>query len=114
LLKPSGNILWYEGPTLIQALNNLAVPTRYADKPLRIPIQDVYKIHEIGTVPAGRIYTGTMKKGMMVTIAPPSIIAEVTFIEIYSDAMTEVPPGYNIGFSLRNVTSKDISWVCMW
>lgn len=54
MIEKSTNLSWYKGPTLLQALDNVHAPRRPTDKPLRVPIQDVYKIGGIGTVPVGR------------------------------------------------------------
>ena len=61
---------WYTGPTLLEALDTLKEPEKPIDKPLRLPIQDVYSISGIGTVPVGRVETGIMKKGMKVSFMP--------------------------------------------
>ena len=61
---------WYKGPTLLEALDNCQTPKRPTDKPLRVPIQEVYKISGIGTVAAGRVETGVMKKGQTLQFAP--------------------------------------------
>lgn len=74
---------WYKGPTLLQALNKLNPPKRMTEKPLRLPIQDVYKIGGIGTVPVGRVETGILKAGMMVNFAPTSLISEVKSVEMH-------------------------------
>jgi len=60
LIEKSDNLKWYSGPTLLEALDNLIPPKRPSDKPLRLPLQDVYKIPGVGTVPVGRIETGTL------------------------------------------------------
>lgn len=52
-----------EGKTLIDALDAIMPPSRPTDKPLRLPLQDVYKIGGIGTVPVGRVETGVLKPG---------------------------------------------------
>lgn len=73
MLERSANISWYKGPTLIEALNSIVPPVRPTDKPLRLPLQDVYKIGGIGTVPVGRVETGLLKPGMTVTFAPSAV-----------------------------------------
>merc|ERR1712232_544098 len=44
MLEKSTNMPWYKGPCLIDALDNVNPPKRPTDKPLRLPLQDVYKI----------------------------------------------------------------------
>ena len=61
---------WYKGDTLIQTLNNLMPQVRNRNKPLRLPIYDVFKIGGVGTVAAGRVETGILKKGMEIKFAP--------------------------------------------
>src|SRR3990172_45252 len=58
LIKKSDKMPWYTGPTLIDALDLLEVPPKPTNKPLRVPIQDIYSITGIGTVPVGRVETG--------------------------------------------------------
>ena len=61
MVERSENMKWYKGPTLLEALDALKAPKRATDKPLRLPLQDVYKISGIGTVPVGRVETGQIK-----------------------------------------------------
>jgi elongation factor 1-alpha len=70
MIERSTNMPWYKGPTLLEALDTISEPKRPSDKPLRIPLQDVYKIAGIGTVPVGRVETGVLKPGMTVSFAP--------------------------------------------
>ena len=73
MLEKSANLTWFKGPTLMEALDQLIPPKRPTEKPLRLPLQDVYKIGGIGTVPVGRVETGILKPGMNVTFAPSAI-----------------------------------------
>lgn len=70
LMDKSKNMDWYSGPTLIEAIDKIAPPTRPVEKPLRLPINDVYKIGGVGTVPVGRVETGVLKPGMNVIFVP--------------------------------------------
>jgi elongation factor 1-alpha len=83
LLEKSIHTAWYKGPTLIQALDQVVPPKRPTEKPLRIPLQDVYKIGGIGTVPVGRVETGVLRRGMGVVFAPSNIKTEVRSLEMY-------------------------------
>jgi elongation factor 1-alpha len=114
MIDPSTNMPWYKGPTLLQALDNLEPPTRPSDKPLRLPLQDVYKIGGIGTVPVGRVETGVMKPGDVVTFAPTGLTTEVKSIEMHHESLPEATPGMNIGFNVKGVAVKDIrrGYVC--
>merc|ERR1719510_179524 len=83
-------------------------PQRPWDKPLRLPLQDVYKIGGIGTVPVGRVETGIIKPGMVVTFAPTALTTEVKSVEMHHEALPEATPGDNVGFNVKNVSVKDI------
>jgi elongation factor 1-alpha len=114
MLEKSSNMPWWKGPTLLEALDGLKEPKRPSDKPLRIPLQDVYKIGGIGTVPVGRVETGILKPGMVVTFAPAMITTEVKSVEMHHEALEQATPGDNVGFNIKNVSVKDIrrGFVC--
>merc|ERR1712154_276592 len=96
------------GFTLLEALDNIQPPTRPSDKALRLPLQDVYKIGGIGTVPVGRVETGIIKPGMVVTFAPANVTTEVKSVEMHHTALESAEPGDNVGFNVKNVSVKDI------
>merc|ERR1711931_500901 len=104
----------YEFETLIEALDNIDPPSRPLDKPLRLPLQDVYKIGGIGTVPVGRVETGILKPGMVVNFAPTGPTTEVKSVEMHHEALTEAVPGDNVGFNVKNVSVKELrrGYVC--
>merc|ERR1719428_855851 len=120
MIEPSENMKWYKGWTteradgkksgftLQQAIDNIAPPVRPDDKPLRLPLQDVYKIGGIGTVPVGRVETGKIKPGMVVTFAPSNVTTEVKSVEMHHESLPEAGPGDNVGFNVKNVSVKDI------
>jgi elongation factor 1-alpha len=108
MLERSANLPWYKGPTLLEALDSLRAPKRPTEKPLRVPLQDVYKIGGIGTVPVGRVETGILKPGMVVTFAPANVTTEVKSVEMHHEAMAEAVPGDNVGFNVKNVSVKEI------
>lgn len=108
MIEASENMNWYSGPTLLQALDALRPPKRPVDKPLRLPLQDVYKIGGIGTVPVGRVETGTIKAGMVVTFAPMNITTEVKSVEMHHEQVEQATPGDNVGFNVKNLSVKDI------
>jgi len=108
MLEKSPNMPWYKGPTLLEALDTITEPKRPSDKPLRIPLQDVYKIGGIGTVPVGRVETGVLKPGAVVTFAPAGVTTEVKSVEMHHTALTEAVPGDNVGFNVKNVSVKEI------
>jgi len=108
MIEVSTNLTWWKGGTLLEALDNIKPPKRPIDKPLRIPLQDVYKIGGIGTVPVGRVETGVLKPGMVVTFAPTGVTTEVKSVEMHHEALPEATPGDNVGFNVKNVSIKDI------
>ncbi|MEF8791750.1 MAG: translation elongation factor EF-1 subunit alpha [Haloarculaceae archaeon] len=99
---------WYDGPTLLEALNDLPEPEPPTDAPLRLPIQDVYTISGIGTVPVGRIETGTMSPGDMVSFQPSDVGGEVKTIEMHHEEVDQAGPGDNVGFNVRGIGKDDI------
>merc|ERR1712167_316579 len=107
-IDKSANMAWYKGPCLLEALDNVNPPKRPTDKPLRLPLQDVYKIGGIGTVPVGRVETGVIKPGMVVTFAPVMVTTEVKSVEMHHESLPEAGPGDNVGFNVENVSVKDI------
>jgi elongation factor 1-alpha len=108
MLEKSTNLPWYKGPTLLEALDAVQEPKRPTEKPLRVPLQDVYKIGGIGTVPVGRVETGVLKPGMNVTFAPAGLTTEVKSVEMHHVALPEAVPGDNVGFNVKNLSVKDI------
>jgi elongation factor 1-alpha len=114
MIEKSDKMPWYKGPTLLESLDLLEAPSRPVDKPLRLPLQDVYKIGGIGTVPVGRVETGIMRPGDVVTFAPANITTEVKSIEMHHEALQEATPGDNVGFNVKNLSVKDIrrGFVC--
>jgi len=97
-----------KGNTLVEALNKIEPPKRPTDMPLRLPLQDVYKIGGIGTVPVGRVETGIIKPGLIATFAPTGLTTEVKSVEMHHQALEEALPGDNVGFNVKNVSVKEI------
>jgi len=108
LTKKSERMPWYDGPTLMEALDTFEVPPKPIDKPLRIPIQDVYSITGVGTVPVGRVETGVLKVGDTVIFEPAGVKGEVKSIEMHHEPLQQAVPGDNIGFNVKGVSKKDI------
>ena len=113
LIEKSANMPWYNGPTLLEALDAMKPPKRPFDKPLRIPIQDVYKIGGIGTVPVGRVESGTLKPGIRAAFAPTDVVAEVKSLEVHHEEVTSAGPGDNVGFNVRGVPVKALRRGCV-
>lgn len=93
-----------KGKTLLDAIDGVVVPKRLLDTPLRLPLQDVYKIGGIGTVPVGRVETGVIKAGMIVTFAPTNVTTEVKSVEMHHENLVDGgKPGDNVGFNIKYV-----------
>merc|ERR1712096_361242 len=115
------NMSWYKGwnverkegkasgITLLECLDSIIPPARPTDKPLRLPLQDVYKIGGIGTVPVGRVETGILKPGVLVTFSPVQLTTEVKSVEMHHESLTEALPGDNVGFNSKNKPSAGVS-----
>ncbi|ELY47523.1 translation elongation factor EF-1 subunit alpha [Natronorubrum sulfidifaciens] len=108
IAEASDNTPWYDGETLLEALNNLPAPQPPTDAPLRLPIQDVYTISGIGTVPVGRIETGVMNIGDNVSFQPSDVGGEVKTIEMHHEEVPKAEPGDNVGFNVRGIGKDDI------
>ena len=112
--KATDKMPWYEGPCLLEALENIVPPKKPTDKPLRLPLQDVYKIGGIGTIPVGRVETGVIKVGMSVTFAPDNHTTEIRYLEMFHNPIAEAEPGDYVCFNVKNLTVDDIKrgYVC--
>lgn len=120
MLEATTNMPWFKGweierksgkatgKTLVDALDAIEPPSRPTDKPLRLPLQDVYKIGGIGTVPVGRVETGILKPNMVVIFAPSDLSTEVKSVEMHHEQLTEALPGDNVGFNVKNVSVKEL------
>ncbi|VEU20696.1 DEKNAAC101599 [Brettanomyces naardenensis] len=120
MIEPSTNCPWYKGwqketkggvakgKTLLEAIDAVEPPERPTSKPLRLPLQDVYKIGGVGTVPVGRVETGVIKPGQTVVFAPSGITSEVKSVEMHHESLAEGVPGDNVGFNVKNVSVKEI------
>jgi len=104
----SENLGWYDGQILLEALNDLPEPEPPTDAPLRLPIQDVYTISGIGTVPVGRVETGVLNTGDNVSFQPSDVAGEVKTIEMHHEEVPDAEPGDNVGFNVRGIGKDDI------
>ncbi len=113
LTKRSDKMPWYKGLVLLEQFDNFKQPEKPTNLPLRMPLQDVYEITGIGTVPVGKIETGIMKAGMKVIILPgrtgKGIEGEVKTVEMHHEQLVEAEAGDNVGVSIRGVGKKDIA-----
>jgi elongation factor 1-alpha len=99
---------WWTGPTLVDILDACKVPKRPTDKPLRVPLQDVYKIGGIGTVPVGRVESGVLKPDTKVWFAPNHVGTQLKTVEMHHEQLKEATPGMNVGFNVKNLGVKDL------
>ena len=108
VFNKSENMPWYNGMTLFEAIDKIQMPPKPTDRPLRLPIQDVYKISGIGTVPVGKIETGVLNAGKTVVFNPSQQTAEVKSIEMHHTMVEKAEPGDNVGFNVRGLAATDI------
>ena len=121
MLDPTTNMPWFkgwevqrksgskaEGVTLVEALDAIEPPARPTDKPFRLPLQDVYKIKGVGTVPVGRVETGVLRPGMVVAFSPSNVSTEVRSVEMHHEVIPEAGPGDNVGFNVTGISVKDV------
>jgi len=113
VFKKSPKMPWYKGPTVIEQIDAFPAPEKPTTLPLRMPIQDVYEITGIGTVPVGKIETGTMKPGQKIIILPgrsgKGVEGEVRTIEAHHEQLPLAEAGDNVGVNLRGVGKKDVA-----
>ncbi len=109
VVKKSDKLSWFNGKTLIEALDDFVAPEPPIDKPLRMPIQDVYNIKGVGTVPVGRVETGVLKPNDKIIIMPSGVQGEVKSIEMHHEQLSEAKPGDNIGINVRGLSKNDVS-----
>lgn len=104
----SSNMPWYKGMCLAELLDGMKVPKRPTDKPLRVPLQDVYKIGGIGTVPVGRVESGILRPETKVWFAPNHVSTALKTVEMHHEQVKEAMPGMNVGFNVKNLAVKDL------
>ncbi|MBU3923986.1 MAG: translation elongation factor EF-1 subunit alpha [Nanoarchaeota archaeon] len=113
MAKKTDNMPWYKGPTVLEQFDKFPAPEKPTNLPMRMPIQDVYEITGIGTVPVGKIETGIMKIGQKVIVLPgrsgTGITGEVRSIESHHEQLKEGEAGDNVGINIRGVGKKDMA-----
>jgi elongation factor 1-alpha len=108
VFKKSDKMPWYKGTTLLETMDaTIKQPELPVNKPLRIPIQDVYTITGVGTVPVGRVETGILKMGDTLLFEPSGAKGEVKTIEMFHKQQPDAKPGDNIGFNVRGIGKGD-------
>jgi elongation factor 1-alpha len=109
LIERSIHMPWYHGRTLVEAFDSLNPPIRFVDRPLRLPVQDVYHVGGIGTVSVGRVATGTLREGMRIIFSPSGLESEVRSFEMRRGGLTEAFPGDQIGFHSPNIERDEVT-----
>ncbi|MEM5772653.1 MAG: translation elongation factor EF-1 subunit alpha [Candidatus Aenigmatarchaeota archaeon] len=109
VVKKSDKMPWYKGGTLVETLDAvIKEPEKPINKPLRLPIQDVYSITGVGTVPVGRVETGVLRVNDTLVFEPAGVKGEVKSIEIFHKQIPEAKPGDNVGFNVRGVSKEQL------
>jgi len=106
--KKSDKMPWYKGGTLVDGLNGFIVPEKPTGKPLRLPVQDVYTITGVGTVPVGRVETGILRPNDKIIFQPSGKVGEVKSVEMHHTALQQAVPGDNVGFNVRGISKTDV------
>ncbi len=101
IASPSERMPWYSGPTVLDSLGLFKKETARADKPLRFPVQDVYKF-DARRILAGRIAAGRLRVGDRLVFSPSNKTAMVKSIEAFNiePPPVEVQAGESIGVTL--------------
>jgi bifunctional enzyme CysN/CysC len=94
---------WYDGPTILEALDHFKVVTQPEGLPLRMPVQDVYRFDERRII-AGRIESGMLRVGDTVLFSPSNKTGTIRSIEAWNAERPpiEAPAGHSIGFTLED------------
>ncbi|WP_434656092.1 sulfate adenylyltransferase subunit 1 [Thermoanaerobacterium thermosaccharolyticum] len=92
---------WYKGDTVLDALDIFEKDKDIIDKPLRLPIQDVYKFDNRRII-AGRIESGVLNVGDEIVIYPSKRTSKIKTIEYWQekDKTTKVEAGMSVGITL--------------
>ena len=113
IFKKTDKMPWYKGPSVVEQIDLFPAPELPTNLPMRMPVQDVYEITGIGTVPVGKVETGIMKVGQKVIVLPgrsgTGIPGEVKTIEAHHETLPDAPAGMNVGVNIRGVGKKDIA-----
>ena len=92
---------WYDGPTLIDALDQLEAPKSASDGPLRFAVQDIYRFDERRII-AGRVESGSLRVGEQILFAPANKESTVASIESWQAPPSAVArSGQSIGITLK-------------
>lgn len=98
---------WYNGPSLIDYLEKMAPIGRHADGPIRMPIVDRYK--DMGTIVLGKVESGVITKGMLLSLMPNKVTVEVMQLWSDEEETDDAYPGANVKLKLKNLEEDDVS-----
>ncbi|MBU3177682.1 50S ribosome-binding GTPase [Clostridium estertheticum] len=103
LTSKSEKLSWYKGETVLEALDLFTQEEGLDAKPLRFPIQDVYKFDNRRII-AGRIEAGTLKVGDEILISPSNRTTKVKSIEAFveKDRVSTVSAGMSVGITFED------------
>jgi sulfate adenylyltransferase subunit 1 (EFTu-like GTPase family) len=103
--KASNKTSWYKGPTILKALDEFEIEEPLVKKPLRLPVQDIYKWDK--RVIAGRLSSGIIKTGDKIVILPTGEETEVKSVLKYKDDIKEAVAGDSIGIETKDKVFVD-------
>lgn len=92
---------WYTGPIFLECLDLLRNKELPEDKPLLLPVQDVYKVDE-KRITVGRIEAGKIEPGMEIRILPNNYKTKVQLLGIYPKQLQEAVAGQSIGITIED------------
>lgn len=107
---------WYQGATLIEAIDNLSPPKRANEKPLRYCIAEVFKSQSLGITVSGRVESGAVIKGDSLLLLPLGETVSVRGVELAGEVAVVGQTGENVDLGLRDVSDPSVvtvgSWLC--
>lgn len=101
IVEHAGKMPWYQGPTVLQALDGFEYKELPTERPLRMPVQDVYKFDQRRII-AGRVESGRVRVGDEVIFSPSNKTAKIKSIEAWHvpEVPEEASAGQSIGVTL--------------
>jgi bifunctional enzyme CysN/CysC len=101
IVRRSERMGWYEGPTVIGALDLLAPDVADESLPLRLPVQDVYEV-DGEELAVGRLASGTVEAGQKVQVCPTGQVGEIGVLRKFEGPVAAASAGESIGFALAD------------
>jgi bifunctional enzyme CysN/CysC len=100
----TANLAWFDGPTILEAMDGFDKKRPSAEQPLRMPVQDVYKFNERGDdrrIIVGRVEAGTLRVGDRVMFSPSYKTTTVESVQAFHAAVPDsVGAGRSTGITL--------------